>query len=156
MEMTLKPHESRSMKQYRPWSSEFGGKRDLAGYKQHREALYERIQALEPSNDAQRELKQRITQVATDLAQARLLLFSHLGNSIPLPFLAILMLWMVILLAGFSLMAPPNATTLAALFICALSVCGAIFLILELDEPFSGLMSIRSDHLRDALPPLEG
>jgi hypothetical protein len=118
------------------------------------EALYERIQALEPSNDAQRELKQRIIQVATDLAQARLLLFSHLGNSIPLPFLAVLMLWMVILLAGFSLMAPPNATTFAALFICALSVCGAIFLILELDEPFSGLMSIRSEPLRNALAQL--
>ena len=67
-----------------------------------------------------------------------------------------LVLWMVILLAGFSLMAPPNATTFAALFICALSVCGAIFLILELDEPFSGLMSIRSDPLRNALPPLKG
>jgi hypothetical protein len=50
------------------------------------EALYQRIQDLEPGNDAQRELKQRITQVATDLAQARLLLFSHLGGSIPLPF----------------------------------------------------------------------
>ena len=120
------------------------------------EALYQRIQDLEPSNDAQRELKQRITQVATDLAQARLLLFSHLGSSIPLPFLAVLVLWIVILLAGFSLMAPPNTTTFAALFICALSVCGAIFLILELDEPFSGLMSIHSEPLRNALPPLEG
>jgi hypothetical protein len=52
--------------------------------------------------------------VTTDLAQARFLLFSHLGSSIPLPFLVVLLLWMVILFAGFSLMAPANATTFAA------------------------------------------
>ena len=118
------------------------------------EAVYQRVQDLEPTNDSQRGLKERITQIATDLAQARILLFSHLGSSIPFPFLAVLMLWMIILLAGFSLMAPSNGTTLAALLICALSVCGAIFLILELDQPFSGLMAIRSEPLRHALEPL--
>jgi hypothetical protein len=51
-------------------------------------------------------------------------------------------------------MAPANATTLASLVICALSVSGAIFLILELDQPFSGIMVIQSDSLRNALPPL--
>ena len=109
---------------------------------------------LQPSNDVQQGLKERITQVATDLAQTRLLLFSHLSSSIPLPFLAVLMLWMVVLFAGFSLMAPANATTFAALLICALSVSGAIFLILELDQPFSGLMAVRSEALINALPPL--
>jgi hypothetical protein len=118
------------------------------------EAAYQRVQDLEPSNDSQRGIRERITQIATDLAQARILLFSHLGSSIPFPFLAVLMFWMIILLAGFSLMAPGNATTLAALLICALSVCGAIFLILELDQPFSGLMAIHSEPLRHALAPL--
>jgi hypothetical protein len=118
------------------------------------EAVYQRVQDLELSNDSQRGLKERITQIATDLAQARILLFSHLGSSIPFPFLAMLMLWMIILVAGFSLMAPSNATTLTALLICALSVCGGIFLILELDQPFSGLMGIPSEPLSHALSPL--
>ena len=116
------------------------------------EAFYQRVQELQPSNDTQRGLKDRVIQVTTDLAQARFLLFSHLGSSIPLPFLAVLLLWMVILFAGFSLMAPANATTLASLVICALSVSGAIFLILELDQPFSGIMVIQSEPLRNALP----
>ena len=92
--------------------------------------------------------------MTNDLMQARFLLFSHLGSSIPVPFLAVLLLWMIILFAGFSLMAPANATTLASLVICALSVSGAIFLILELDQPFSGIMVIRSEPLRNALPAL--
>jgi len=118
------------------------------------EAVYQRVQELQPSSDIQRGLKERIIQVTNDLMQARFLLFSHLGSSIPVPFLAVLLLWMIILFAGFSLMAPANATTLASLVICALSVSGAIFLILELDQPFSGIMVIRSEPLRNALPAL--
>src|SRR6478672_1570175 len=118
------------------------------------EAFYQRVQELQPSNDTQRGLKERVVQVTTDLAQARFLLFSHLGSSIPVPFLAVLLLWMVILFAGFSLMAPANATTVASLVICALSVSGAIFLILELDQPFGGMMVIPSEPLRNALPAL--
>jgi hypothetical protein len=118
------------------------------------EAFYQQVQQLQPSNDIQRGLKQRIIEVALDLAQARLLLFSHLGSSIPFPFLAVLLLWMTILFAGFSLMATPNAITLASLVVCALSVSAAIFLILGLDQPFSGLMAIQSERLINALPPL--
>ena len=118
------------------------------------EAFYQRVQELQPTNDIQRGLKDRVIQVTTDSAQARFLLFSHLGSSIPAPFLAVLLLWMIVLFAGFSLMAPTNATTLASLVICALSVSGAIFLILELDQPFGGMMVIPSEPLRNALPAL--
>ena len=61
---------------------------------------------------------------------------------------------MIVLFAGFSLMAPANAMTFASLVICALSVSAAIFLILELDQPFSGIMMIQSEPLRNALPAL--
>jgi hypothetical protein len=118
------------------------------------EAFYQQVQELQPGNDIQRGLKPRIIEVALDLVEARLLLFSHLGSSIPVPFLAVLLLWMTILFAGFSLMAPPNAITLASLVVCALSVSAAIFLILGLDQPFSGLMAIQSESLLNALPPL--
>jgi len=118
------------------------------------EAFYQQVQELQPTNDMQRGLKQRIIEVALDLAKARLLLFSHLGSSIPFPFLAVLLLWMTILFAGFSLMAPPNTITLASLIVCALSVSAAIFLILGLDQPFSGLMAIESESLLNALSPL--
>lgn len=118
------------------------------------EAFYQRVQDLQPGNDRQRGLQARIVQVTNDLMQTRFLLFSHLRSSIPLPFLAVLLLWMIVLFAGFSLMAPANATTLASLVICALSVSAAIFLILELDHPFAGILLIPSEPLRNALLPL--
>jgi len=117
-------------------------------------SFYGQVQALQPTNESQKDLRARILQIATDSAQARFLLFSHLGSSIPVPFLAVLLFWLAILFGGFSLMAQPNATTLAALVVCALSVSGAIFLILELDQPFAGLMTIPSEPLRNVLSPL--
>lgn len=117
------------------------------------EAFSQRVQELQPANDIQRGLKTQILQTTTELAQARFLLFSHFGSSIPVPFLAVLLFWLTILFASFSLMARANTTTSAALVICALSVSGAMFLILELDQPFSGLITVPSEPLRNALPP---
>jgi hypothetical protein len=78
--------------------------------------------------------------MALDLGRTRVLLFAQLGNSIPVPFLVVLVFWLCILFASFGLFAPRNGTVLAAFFVCALSVAGAIFLILELDRSFEGLL----------------
>jgi hypothetical protein len=55
---------------------------------------------------------------------------------------------------SFSLFSKLNPTVVAALFVFALSASAAIFLILELSQPFAGLMQISSAPLRDALAPL--
>jgi hypothetical protein len=78
-------------------------------------------------------------------------MYEQAGSSIAWPFLAVLVFWLAILFMGFGLFAPANATVLAALFVGALSVAGAIFLILELDRPYEGLMHLPSAPVRDAL-----
>jgi hypothetical protein len=42
-------------------------------------------------------------------------------------------------------------TAVVTLFLAAISIAGALFLILELDHPFSGLIQISSAPLRTAL-----
>jgi hypothetical protein len=110
---------------------------------------------LEPTTDVQRELRSRVLQLVRDLSELRLMLFSHFSSSVPLPFLAIVLLWVIVIFTGFSLMAPPRPISVTSLFVCAISVAGAIFLILELDQPFTGIMTIPSDALERALPPIE-
>ena len=73
---------------------------------------------------------------------------------IPTPFLVILVLWIVIIFASFSLFSDLNVTVFTCLSLFALSASCAIFLILELSRPFSGLMMISSEPLRHALAPL--
>ena len=99
----------------------------------------------------QRSLKTRAVQISNDLAQVRFLLFVESENLIPTPFLAVLAFWLMIIFASFSLFSPLNATVLTCLLLFALSAACAIFLILELSRPFTGLMSISSAPMRNAL-----
>jgi hypothetical protein len=118
------------------------------------EGVYVAIQALSPKNDLQRSLQSRAAQISTDLAQIRLLLFAESDSAIPAPFIAILAFWLIIIFASFSLFAALNVTVFSFLALFALSASGAIFLILELSQPFTGLLMIPSAPLRNALGPI--
>jgi hypothetical protein len=118
------------------------------------EAAYAKLIELAPQNDAQRLLKARMIQAITDIAQTRLLLFEQSQASIPMPFLAVLVLWLAIIFASFSLFSDLNPTIIAAMVIFALSASAAIFLILQLSQPFAGLMQLSSTPLTNALATL--
>jgi hypothetical protein len=115
------------------------------------ERVYLEIHKLSPHDDLQRLLKTRAVQISNDLAQVRFLLFVESENLIAKPFLAVLALWLMIIFASFSLFSPLNGTVFTCLFLFALSAASAIFLIMELSRPFTGLMMISSTPLRNAL-----
>ena len=118
------------------------------------ETFYSNILALSPQNNAQRALKDRAVEASVDLGKARVLLFTHIGNGISMPFLAVLVFWLAVIFGSFSLFAAPNPVVVISLLLFALSAATAIFLILELGDPFTGLMQISSEPLRHALAPL--
>lgn len=113
--------------------------------------LYGAIQHLSPQNDTQAALKSQAAALAIDTAQVRSLLAAQSVPSISKPMLVILVSWLVVIFLGFSVLAPPNATTILALMVSALAVSGAIFLIMELDEPFGGFIGISSEAMVNAL-----
>jgi Protein of unknown function (DUF4239) len=115
------------------------------------EAFFNSIQQLSPQNDVQRSLKSQAVQVTTDVGQMRWLLFEQTESSISLPMLIVLIAWLAIIFMSAGLFAPPNATAIIALMLSALSVAGAIFLILELDMPFDGVIQIPPTAMRNAL-----
>src|SRR5262249_42111087 len=113
-----------------------------------------KIGDLVPQTDAQRSLKERAIKVSTDLQQTRLALFVQAGSSIPVPFLVVLVFWLAIIFASFNLFSRLNPTHVVAMVVFALSASAALFLIVEMSEPFAGLMQIPSGPLRRALAPL--
>jgi hypothetical protein len=114
------------------------------------EALYDKIQALSPRTDAQRAIQAEALKLTTELARTRWLLVAQEGSSIPTPFLVLLVSWLTVILGSFGFLAPRNGTVLVTLLLCGLSMAGAVFLILELDQPFQGLVQISSESLRSA------
>jgi hypothetical protein len=119
------------------------------------ELFFDKIQELTPQNDVQRSLQNQAVSLSIGIGQARLLLFEQGGRSIPMPFLVLLIFWVTVIFLSFGLFAPRNATVVATLFLCALSVSGAIFLIMELDRPFGGVIQISSAPLRNAIANID-
>lgn len=93
-------------------------------------------------------------QIAVQMAQSRRLIIEQTQQTLPMAFLVVLMFWLTILFAGFGLLTPVNTTVIAVLFVCALSVAGAIFLILEMDTPFTGVVKVSSATMQKALEHL--
>jgi hypothetical protein len=118
------------------------------------EGIYDLINELTPHDEVQKALRTQALATAVNIAQARRMLFEQSGTSIPMPFLIVLVFWLTIIFMSFGLFAPSNGTVIATFIVCALSVSGAIFLILELDRPLEGLIHISSAPLQMALDQL--
>jgi hypothetical protein len=118
------------------------------------EAADRAIRGLLPTTETQRVYQAQAIQTFNATLQARLVLYEQSGGRMPMAFLAVLVFWLFILFMSFSLFSPLSPAAMAAIVVIALSTSGAFFLILEMYEPFSGLMQIESEPLRQALAPL--
>jgi len=121
------------------------------GLRVQRESLYDKIGELSPRSDEQRLTKSQALNIVIDLAGTNFLMLEQEANSIPRVFLIVLVSWLTVIFISFGFQAPRNTTAVATLFICALSVSTAMFLILELSRPFVGVMQISTAPLRSAL-----
>ena len=112
------------------------------------------VLSLTPRTDTQRIVIGQVVQLGLSLAQLRLLLFEHVGGSISPPFLILLISWIAVLFFGFGLLSDNNSTVAVTLVVGALSVSAAIFIILELDKPYGGLIRLSDAPLLEGLAQL--
>lgn len=127
----------------------------LAPNTQAGNAIYVAIQRLTPNDDMQRSLKAQATTLAVELGQLRTLLVAASIPSISKPLLIVVAFWLVIIFLTITLIAPRNATATFALIMSAIAVATAIFLILELDRPFNGLLRIPGERILNVLSQLQ-
>jgi hypothetical protein len=118
------------------------------------EVFLVRIPELSPQNDSQRLLQSQALSAALKLAQTRSLLIAQKSSSVPMPLLAVLVFWLALLFMSFGLFVRPNLVVVVSLFASALAVCCAVYLILEMYQPYRGLIQVSSAPLRTALAQL--
>ncbi len=114
------------------------------------EGLADAIRGLQPGNDFQRAMPARAMDITEGLLQTRWLVLGGLEHSVPMPFLVILLFWITITFTSFGLFAPRNVLVTSVLFLCAVSVGSALFLVLEMDAPFTGLLRVSAEPLQFA------
>jgi len=118
------------------------------------EMIQGKLRDLTPTTDVQRQLLSQAEQISGDMLQARWLLIEQAQSVLPAPFLVVLLFWLAMLHLSFGLLAPRNATVITVLLISALSVSGAIFIILEMNHPLDGMIKVSSAPMRKALEHL--
>lgn len=99
---------------------------------------------LNPANEEQKNLKSQVMQIfsGNDVSRARWMLGNQGDLSIPIPFLGFLVFWLSLLFLTFGLLSPRNLTVTTTLFLTALAVSSAVFLIMDLDQPTQGIFQI--------------
>jgi Protein of unknown function (DUF4239) len=138
----------------RTWPAKPGSRVRLDPNEQMGDAVYIAIHRLAPHDETQRALKAQATTLMVQLGELRALLRAQSVPSVSKALLIALVSWLVVIFFGFSLVVPANATSTLALVAGAFSVACAMFLILELDHPFAGVLRIPSDPMINTLDHL--
>jgi hypothetical protein len=100
------------------------------------------VRELKPASEPQRILQSDALRELTEIERTGLLLIELKETRMPTAFLIIIVVWLLIVFFGFGLFAPHNRTVNASLLFCAFCAAGALFLILELYSPVSGLLGL--------------
>jgi hypothetical protein len=136
------------------WPERASGNSELDPSATHSESVFTSIQALDPKTDLQRTLKDKAVSTILELGQMRWQEYEQAATSASATLIYALVFWLSILFASFTIFSPSNSTVVAAMLLAALSVSAAIFLILELRSPFTGIVQIPNTQFLDAISHL--
>ena len=118
------------------------------------EQIWLSVRTLSPANDVQRALQARALDILDQLGQARWILTAQSSEGVSTPMLVALVVWLAVIAGCAGVFAPRHRTMFVVALLCAISVAGTIFLLMELYDPFGGVMRMSSAPLQTAIDVL--
>jgi hypothetical protein len=112
------------------------------------------IASLNPQTPAQRQFATTASIDASVIEQTRILISLQLASPVSWPLIFIVVSWALILFCGYGLLSKFNGTTIVALALGSFAVGSAVFLILVMSEPFTGIFRIPSGAIEQTLAAL--
>lgn len=135
----------------RIWSKRTSGESSLKPRAESKD-FYREMELLVPTNEIQTALKSEILSMTSALKKSQWLMFlKSEQTSVSVPLLCVVTSWLVAIFISFGIFAPPNTTVIVTLIVCALAVSAAIFIILEMYSPFTGVLRISPTAVQDAM-----
>jgi len=113
------------------------------------------LRMLKPADPQQAALLLRAEQRFEKVYEMRWTLVEQSEGTIPFPLIVLVGAWLMLIFASFGYCAPRNAVVVASLLVSALLIAGAVYLILDMDEPFDGPIQISPAPLNRAIAELE-
>ncbi|TIQ33543.1 MAG: DUF4239 domain-containing protein [Mesorhizobium sp.] len=112
------------------------------------------LAGLTPADAKQTAAQQAATQQLRKVIEQRWILAEQSEGAIPAPLIALLVAWLTLIFASFGFRAPRNATVVCTCLISGALVAAAIYLIMDMDTPFSGPIQVSPAPLQRALAEL--
>jgi hypothetical protein len=134
------------------WPTDKSRESELAPNARAGDAVYKAIQELSPDNSTQADLKIEAARLVVDLWARRAQLEAEATVTVSKPLFIVVVCWLLCILFGFSVIAPKSPIATVALLASAAAVTSAVFLLLELNQPFDGLIVITEESLPAVLP----
>jgi Protein of unknown function (DUF4239) len=116
--------------------------------------LYNQIEGLAPKEERQRAMQSQASGLLISVGEVRWLMIEEAAVKINPLVILVLDFWLTVLFVSWGLYSPRNATALTALVVTAVAVSAAIFLIVELYTPYTGILRVSSVPLRMAYETL--
>ncbi|TIW32424.1 MAG: DUF4239 domain-containing protein [Mesorhizobium sp.] len=115
----------------------------------------DQLRALTPPDDEHVAMLQEARQQLQKVIELRWVLAEQSEGAIPGPLIALLVSWLTLIFASFGFRAPCNATVVNTFIVSAALVAAALYLIMDMDIPFSGPIQISPAPLQRALAELK-
>jgi hypothetical protein len=112
------------------------------------------LRALRPTNDAQSSIWNDARQEYRQGLELRWALVEQAESSLPLPLLGLVIAWLILVFASFGYRAPRNLVVVLSFVGASALISGALYLIVDMDEPFRGPIQISPAPLQRALAEL--
>jgi hypothetical protein len=129
---------------------------DVGAYMSRFERWNETISSLSPHSPAQTQLLSAMIASSAAFQQTRMLTSLQLASPLSWPVLLVVVSWAMLLFCGFGVLSGLNSTSVAALAFGSFAVASAIFLILELSQPYTGLLRIPAASMEQTIAALSG
>jgi hypothetical protein len=127
----------------------------VAAYLPGLKVLSGAVASLNPTTALQKQLISTIGFDAGFIQQTRLLMSLQLASPVSWPLLIVVVSWALLLFCGFGVLSRLNATTVVALSFGAFAVASAVFLILELNAPYTSLFRISPAALEQTIDAID-
>lgn len=115
------------------------------------EEVGNRLRAVRATDDQQTALWNEARQLYREILDQRWIIVGQSGGTIPIPLIVVVIAWLVLIFASFGYRSPRNTVVITTLIAAALLIAASLGLILDMDNPSSGLIQVSDGPLQRVL-----
>lgn len=113
------------------------------------------LAAIQPADRLHESLLVDARQLYSRIVEQRWMIVEQSEGAIPMPVIGMMIAWMTLIFASFGYRAPKNAVVVAMFVVSAMFIAASVYVVLDMDIPFSGAIQISDAPLHRALAEMK-